>query len=380
VSWRLRIAAACVAGLSLAGSADAATVTGTPRADALRGTPNADRIVGRQGDDRLHGAAGDDLLLGGPGADLLVGGRGADVLRCGPGRDAAVRDVRDSVAKDCEVVRGPKPPPAPPPAPPPPPPPPPPPAPGASATYVFGPEVTPSQQNALRAGLDLGARFIRSAVQHELPAFTVWAFTDLESLVRVYAETAPTEPANSRDIWTRGTFATVTLRKAWFGPNWLNEGSSSNALKIAVHETFHVLQFELAGDRSMNSGFDDLPRAGPRWIFEGSAELVGYLAIADARLTTIASVRSDWAQRARTSPVSLERLAFLRGQFDAGPNAWGIMPLAVERLVGEGGLPKVLSYLAAIGRGEPWEAAFAAVFGKTVDAFYAEFAAYRGTL
>ena len=50
------------------------------------------------------------------------------------------------------------------------------------------------------------------------------------------------------------------------------------------------------------------------------------------------------------------------------------MPLAVERLVGEGGAAKVLTYFQAIGRGDPWEAAFAAAFGKSVDAFYAEFA------
>jgi Ca2+-binding RTX toxin-like protein len=376
VSRGFRLAAACVAGLSFAGGAGAATVPGTARDDTLRGTPRADRITGKAGDDRIYGAAGDDLLVGGAGADLLVGGPGADVLRCGPGRDRAVRDVRDTIAVDCEVVRGPKPRSAPPP----PPTPPPPPAPGAPATYVFGSEVTEAQQHALRDGLDLGARFIRTALGQELPPFTVWAYSDLESLVRVYAETAPTEPGNARDIWTRGTFATVTLRKAWFGPNWLNEGTGSNAVKIAVHEIFHVLQYELAGDRSLNSGFDDLPRAGPRWLAEGSAELVGYLAAVDARLMTIASVRADWAERARTSAVSLERLAFLRGQFDAGPNAWGIMPLAVERLVGEAGLPKVLAYFAAIGRGEPWETAFAASFGKGVDAFYAEFTAYRGTL
>ena len=42
--------------------------------------------------------------------------------------------------------------------------------------------------------------------------------------------------------------------------------------------------------------------------------------------------------------MTLQRLALLRGQFEAGPNAWGIMPLAVERLFGEGGAPKLLMY------------------------------------
>jgi hypothetical protein len=40
----------------------------------------------------------------------------------------------------------------------------------------------------------------------------------------------------------------------------------------------------------------------------------------------------------------------------------------------------VLSYFEAIGRGVPWEAAFAATFGKSADVFYEEFAEYRGGL
>jgi hypothetical protein len=378
VTSTFRIPLLAVAVLTVgAGSVWAATINGTARNDTLRGGARADTISGKGGNDTLFGAGGNDLLAGGPGNDFLVGGVGADTLQCGPGRDTAIRDVRDTVARDCEVVRGPKPVPPPPP---PPPTPPAPPAPGAPATYVFGSEVTSAQQAALRDALDLGARFIRSALGRELPSFTVWAYADLEGLIRVYAETAPTEPANARDIWTRGTFATVTFRKAWFGPNWLNERFGPNLTKIAVHETFHILQSELAGDQSLRGGFDDVPRAGPRWISEGSAELVGYLAIADARLTTMPGVRADWAQRAKSSPVTLQRLAILRGQFEAGANAWGIMPLAVERLVGEGGAAKVLSYFEAIGRGQPWETAFATVFGKSVETFYAEFEAYRSQL
>ena len=76
-------------------------------------------------------------------------------------------------------------------------------------------------------------------------------------------------------------------------------------------------------------------------------------------------------------PKPVQRRAILRGQFEAGANAWGIMPLAVERLVGEGRIAKVLPYFEAVGRGESWEAAFAKVFGKSVEAFYAEFEAYR---
>lgn len=260
-------------------------------------------------------------------------------------------------------------------------PPAPPSTPGAAATYVFGPEVSAAQQAALRDGLDIGARFIRAALGRELPPFTVYAYADVESMIRVYGETAPTTPDNARDIWTRGTVAAAGFRKLWFGPGQFAGGSASNLTKIAVHETFHILQFELAGMGSLNSGFDDIPRAGPRWLLEGSAELIGYLAIANAGLTSMAAVRADWAQRAKSSPVTLQRLAILRGQFEAGSNAWGIMPLAVDRLVGgEGGAAKVLAYYEAIGRGDAWQGAFSSVFGDTADNVHAEFEGYRRAL
>ena len=103
-----------------AGSVWAATINGTARDDTLRGSVRADTLNGKGGNDRLFGAGGNDVLVGGSGNDLLVGGIGADTLRCGPGRDTATRDRRDTVARDCEVVRGPKAVPSPPPQPPPP--------------------------------------------------------------------------------------------------------------------------------------------------------------------------------------------------------------------------------------------------------------------
>lgn len=125
---RSLVAGTALAVLAVAvGSVFAATINGTARNDKLIGTQGADTMYGKAGNDTISGLGGDDVLIGGTGNDRLVGGSGADVLRCGPGNDVATRDVQDTVARDCEVVRGPKPaPPAPTPAPPPAPPPPPP--------------------------------------------------------------------------------------------------------------------------------------------------------------------------------------------------------------------------------------------------------------
>jgi RTX calcium-binding nonapeptide repeat (4 copies) len=81
-------------------------IIGTGKANVLRGTPKPDFIDGRAGNDVLYGFAGDDRLIGGAGADRII---------CGRGRDTVSADRRDTVARDCEVVRGGRPPPPPPP-------------------------------------------------------------------------------------------------------------------------------------------------------------------------------------------------------------------------------------------------------------------------
>ncbi len=384
VKWpAARIGVLSIAVLFLAaGSLWAATINGTARNDTLRGGARADQISGNAGNDKLFGAGGNDVLVGGPGNDRLVGGPGADKLRCGPGRDTVFRDVRDKVSSDCEVVHGPEPASPLPPAPSPQPPPPAPPAgPGAPATYVFGPEVPPTEQQSLQDAFDFGARFIRSGLGRELPPFTVWAHTDNEALIRVYSETARATPETSRIIWTRGTFVAVQPRKIWVGPLWFSERltNRSNQTKIAVADLAHVLHLELGGGDAF-AGTEQIWRAGPRWLEAGHAELVGYLALASARITTMRDVRRGLLRQVKASSVTLQQTAISSDFLRAQAASYAISAVAVDRLIGEGGSAKMLSYFEAIGRGEAWPSAFAAAFGKSVETFYAEFEAYRRAL
>jgi len=94
----------------LAAGAAAKRIVGTARNDVLRGTRGPDVIYGKAGNDKLYGRGGNDRLYGGPGADKFI---------CGPGRDTVYVDRRDTIGRDCEVVRGVRPPkPPPPPSPP----------------------------------------------------------------------------------------------------------------------------------------------------------------------------------------------------------------------------------------------------------------------
>jgi RTX calcium-binding nonapeptide repeat (4 copies) len=394
-----RIGVLSFAVLSLAaGSVWAATINGTAGNDTLRGGPRADTIYGKGGDDKLYGAGGNDRLIGGPGNDLivggpgddrliggpgndrLVGGPGADIIHCGPGRDAVIRDVRDRVARDCEVVRGPAPV-SPPPPPPLPPPPPPPPAPGAPATYVFGAELSASQQALVRRGLDAGARYYRAALGRELPPFGVWAYADLEAMIRAYAETRPTSADDARRLWQGGQVGHALIRKFWLGPGWFISGRPVvSALKIAAHEAFHLLQYELVGERPLSvSSLDEIPPAGPWWLAEGTAEYFAYLAVVEDGAARFADVRAQWMQSTKASSATLRALATFRGQRENSA-PYDIYALATELLL-RGRDPKlVFTYYEAIARGMSWPDAFAATFGRTFDGFVDEFEAYRGGL
>ena len=362
---------------SLAGAAgEAKTIRGTPKADVLRGTKKADTIDGRAGDDKIHGMAGNDRLIGGAGNDLLVGGSGSDTLSCGAGKDTAQADKLDTVSSTCETVKGlpaPQPPVSPPPAPAPLS------GPGAPATYAFGSELNVAQQALVRRGLDAGARYYRAALGRELPTFTVWAHTDLEAMIRTYAETKPTSLDDARRLWEDGQVGHATPRKVWLGPAWFQTASTSQerALKIAAHEAFHLFQYEIVGQRPLSvSGLDEIPSAGPWWLAEGSAEYFAYLAVAADGVGRFADVRAGWMRSAKATSATLVALATLRGQRET-QNAYDIYALATELLLQSRDPKLVFAYYEAIARGVPWSEAFAETFGRTHDAFVGEFEALR---
>ncbi len=263
-----------------------------------------------------------------------------------------------------------------------PPPPPPAPAPepvtpGAAATYAFGPEVATTQQASVRDAFDLAARHFRSSLGRELPQVSVWAETDAEAMARTFAQTRPnTTLDQARDLWIgRGQVMHAENRRIWIGPLWFATPSADRA-KIVAKEAFMVLLYAAAGENSLNSGLDDIPRAGPRWLSEGTGELAGHLAVSGAGLMDMASVRARWAGAAAASPTMLRALAVLKGQYET-PNAFPIFAIAADRLVGDAGVTKLLTYFDAIGRGVSWPEAFTATFGKSIDAYYTEFEAKR---
>jgi hypothetical protein len=68
-----------------------------------------------------------------------------------------------------------------------------------------------------------------------------------------------------------------------------------------------------------------------------------------------------------------------RGQRET-PGAYDIYALATELLLRDRDPKLAFGYFEAIARGVEWHEAFASTFGRTFDAFVAEFEAYRRAL
>jgi len=76
-----------LAGLALAASSPAATVTGANAGETLRGSAGVDLINGQGGRDTLYGEAGSDSLYGDTGPDTIFGQDGDDTIDGGSADD-----------------------------------------------------------------------------------------------------------------------------------------------------------------------------------------------------------------------------------------------------------------------------------------------------
>ncbi len=245
---------------------------------------------------------------------------------------------------------------------------------------MLGAGVTAEQQALVRRGLDLGATYFHGAWARDLPPMTVYVDDDLDGIVNLYATSYPRPIEVSRQIWQTAT-AIAAPRRTWVftgAASWLANPEWAR-IKILAHEAFHVMQYEFAGVHALEAEADQVPAIGPQWLTEGSAEYVAHEAIAAAGLVQMAQVRNGWIARTKTLTTPLRSRETSNGFF-ADNEGYQISPLAIDFLR-SGPLRRPAHDLPRLDR--PWravDAAFAAAFGKSVDGFYAEFEAYRGTL
>ncbi|MGE0133881.1 MAG: hypothetical protein AB7L91_00080 [Dehalococcoidia bacterium] len=138
--------------------------------------------------------------------------------------------------------------------------------------------------------------------------------------------------------------------------------------KVVAHEYFHVVQNWLRGGTDTSDE--------PLFLVEGSAEYAGYLATVDGGMLRGTELRTHLLQRLRRQRILLPALDRL---LDHGPLAltgYTLAALAVERLVGLAGLDPIARYTMLVADRAPPDA-FEAVFGRSLQAFYGDFAVWR---
>lgn len=130
-----------------------------------------------------------------------------------------------------------------------------------------------------------------------------------------------------------------------------------------AHEMFHVAQRQLTGGRPPT--FPGV--AGPEWLIEGTATYVSLRVTLTGAM--MAPLHHGLAARLAGTAVDLNayapyeaRSGDLAGLYDHGSHATFL-------LVDAAGVAALWRFYEAIGLGMPWRDAFAAIFGRSTEAF-----------
>lgn len=214
-----------------------------------------------------------------------------------------------------------------------------------------------------------------------MPTFTVYVHADLEGIAGAYAGATGNPIDFARRLWQSGTTAVAQSRGmfVYVGSQSWAQSPPSSRTKIIAHEAFHLLQGELAGPGSLNSGESNVPVAGPRWLSEGAAEYIAYRVLGENRRNDFEATRARWVSVTRTVSAPLSSLEIATGMRGVS-GIYDVTPLAAAHLVATKGESSFVAFWEAIGRGASWQAAFSSAFGRPVETFYQEFEAYRRSL
>lgn len=234
---------------------------------------------------------------------------------------------------------------------------PPPPLPAAAkAEYTFADGVSADDRATVEGAIDVGAAYMQRL---GVPAGFVATVKVDTAAGAIFAQDTTITVHAGNDAWSRL--------------------SSARRTAIVVHELVHVFQFVLA-KRSLAGGLEDVPAGGARWLVEGAAEWIAYTAVAAAGQLDFANERARFISGARASASPLSSLETWGGIERAAPYGYAVSFAGADFAAQRAGAVALIAVWRAMGDGRSWQDAFAAVFGRSVSAFYTEFESYRKTL
>ena len=134
---------------------------------------------------------------------------------------------------------------------------------------------------------------------------------------------------------------------------------------VFIHEEIHVIQYQLAGQPE-NLGHDSthLAATGPEWFAEGTAEFPALVVYGGQK------VPLDFNHMG----LKLRDLETNDGFDNSLSKNGDLMTNAAVAVLLEGrSYRTVFRFYEALGKGQPWQSAFADTFGLTVEEFYTAF-------
>lgn len=142
---------------------------------------------------------------------------------------------------------------------------------------------------------------------------------------------------------------------------------------LLAHELTHVLQYELGGGVRGTSD---------QWLREGLADWVELQVLVELRAVDAALVRADLLRRTKSADLPpLSAIATFPAwvaENRARPDVdlYAAAQVAVQLLIERDGVDASLDYFRRFAASQEREAHFEAAFGRTIDAFDAEFRQY----
>jgi hypothetical protein len=262
------------------------------------------------------------------------------------------------------------------------------PAPTANEHFIFGDEMTTADRQQITDDVAYAAQDEQALLGMQLDEVNVFA-TKVPSWL---AQKECDFSGNSNDqCYTQltngyaagdsahGGYRYLTLN--WGANGW---SQTSQTQKIIAHEIFHTFQYQMDGIISDGSvPFDQVRKAGPVWLLEGAAEMVGYRVLGDRHLEFATYSASLANEKFKAKPVTnpLDQLQTVNQSNTAGA-PYALYMVAADHLVSlaPDGIKSLVTYYRSLGSGTAWPDAFQQAFGMTVDAYYANFATYKSHL
>ena len=202
------------------------------------------------------------------------------------------------------------------------------------------------------------------------------ADTITATLDRTYARRGQARPRIPIDLptlcgsrWANAIASVDFILVCWPEGTEIQPGDPRLGMVVA-HELMHHMQYDLIGLRTDRN----VPRPGPGWLVEGSAEVVEYL-YRRGVLPDDGPDFFDLQTAARRSRLTLRDLA-APGSVRA-PEAYGVARFAGVLLAQRHGLDAFVRYFRDLGAGKTRAQAFRRSFGETEAQFEARFERLR---